>query len=116
MDVVFDSVGKDTFDASLATLRPRGMMVLYGQSSGAVPPVDPQRLNQGGALFLTRPSLPYYVATREELVSRASELFDWVRDGELSVRIGETHQLAAAAEAHRRLAGRAPIGKIQELP
>jgi NADPH:quinone reductase len=116
MDVVYDSVGKVTFDRSLDCLRPRGYMVLYGQSSGAVPPVDPQLLNREGSLFLTRPSLPHHTAPREELLSRAGDVFDWVRSGELDVRIGESHPLADAAEAHRRLEGRQTTGKILLLP
>ncbi len=116
IDVVYDSVGKTTFDRSLTCLRPRGLMVLYGQSSGAVPPVDPQRLNREGSLYLTRPNLGDYIATREELRSRAADVFDWVGDGSLHVRIGETHPLEHAAEAHRRLEGRATTGKVLLIP
>jgi len=112
LDVVYDSVGLDTFDRSLASLRPRGCMVLFGQSSGAVPPVDPQRLNSGGSLFLTRPTLGHYIATPEELHQRAGELFGWIRDGDLDVRIGETHPLERAGEAHERLTGRKTTGKV----
>lgn len=114
--VVYDSVGKDTFDASLASLRPRGMLVLFGGSSGQVPPVDLQRLNSGGSLYVTRPSLGHYVATREELVSRATELFDAVRAGTLDVRVGHTYPLAEAAEAHRALEGRHTTGKVLLVP
>src|SRR5262249_39730427 len=96
VDVVYDGVGKTTFDGSLATLRPRGMMVLYGASSGPVPPVDPQRLNSGGSLFLTRPTLKHYVATREERVARADDLFEWLRAGRLHARIGARYPLAEA--------------------
>lgn len=116
MDVVYDSVGKDTFDGSLRSLGPRGMMVLYGQSSGAVEPVDPQRLAAGGALFLTRPSLKHYVTSREWLLWRASDVFDWIEAGQLEVRIGETHPLDDAALAHRRLEGRQTTGKVLLLP
>jgi len=112
LDVVYDSVGRDTFDRSLAALRPRGCMVLFGQSSGSVPPVDPQRLNTGGSLFLTRPSLGHYIATPEELHRRAGELFAWILDGEFEVRIGETHPLEGAGEAHERLTGRKTTGKV----
>jgi len=114
--VVYDSVGKDTFDRSLECLRPRGTMVLYGQSSGAVPPVDPQRLNSGGSLFLTRPTLGHYIASVEELRARAADLFRRVRADELQVRIGETHPLRDAGVAHERLTGRRTTGKILLLP
>ena len=112
VDVVYDSVGKDTFEASLASLTRRGMLVLFGQSSGPAPMFDPQRLNAAGGLFLTRPSLAHYTATAEELAWRASDLFGWIRNGDLEVRIGETHPLEDAAEAHRRLEGRATTGKV----
>jgi len=114
--VVYDSVGKDTFDASLASLRRRGMLVLFGGSSGQVPPVDLQRLNAGGSLFVTRPTLGDYVATREELVLRAGELFDAVRAGTLDVRVEHTYPLAEAAEAHRALEGRRTTGKVLLVP
>jgi NADPH:quinone reductase len=116
VDVVYDSVGKTTFDDSLASLRPRGHLVLFGQSSGAVEPVDPQRLNRGGSLYLTRPSLAHYSSDRAELQQRAADLFAWIRDGELDVRIGETHPLEEAATAHRRLEGRETTGKVLLLP
>lgn len=112
LDVVYDSVGKDTFDRSMSVLRPRGYLVLYGQSSGAVPPVDPQRLNAGGSLFLTRPTLGHYIATPEELRRRASDLFTWIANGELDVRIGERHSLEDAGVAHERLTGRKTTGKV----
>ena len=112
VDVVYDSVGKDTFEASLASLTRRGMLVLFGQSSGPAPMFDPQRLNAAGGLFLTRPSLAHYVADADELAWRASDLFGWIRSGELHVRIGETHRLDDVAEAHRRLEGRATTGKV----
>ena len=110
--VVYDGVGRSTFDASLACLRTRGMLVLFGASSGPVPPFDIQRLNSGGSLFLTRPTLGHHIATTEELRSRADELFAAVRDGTLNVRIGARFPLAEAAEAHRALEGRATTGKV----
>jgi NADPH2:quinone reductase len=116
VDVVYDSVGKDTFDRSLSCLKPRGTMVLYGQSSGPVPPFDPQLLNRRGSLFLTRPSLQHYVATRAELLERAGEVLGWVRDGALTVRIGLELPLSQAAEAHRRLEARLTTGKVLLLP
>jgi len=114
--VVYDSVGRTTFDGSLACLRPRGYMVLFGQSSGAVPPFDPQILNAKGSLFLTRPSLGHYLLTRDELLWRAGDLFAWMASGELSVRIDSTYPLADAAEAHRALASRATSGKLLLVP
>jgi NADPH2:quinone reductase len=114
--VVYDGVGKDTFDDSLAALRPRGMMVLYGAASGPVPPLDPQRLNAGGSLFLTRPTLVHYAAGTEELRWRAGEVFDWIAKGELDVRIGGTYPLADAARAQDDLAGRRTTGKLLLLP
>ena len=115
-DVVYDSVGKDTFDHSLAALRPRGTMVLFGASSGPVPPFDPQRLNSGGSLFLTRPTLVHYVADRGELLWRAGDLFEWIAKGELDVRIGGEYPLADAARAHEDLAGRRTTGKLLLIP
>ena len=114
--VVYDGVGKDTFDDGLAALRPRGMMVLYGAASGQVPPVDPQRLNTGGSLFLTRPTLAHYIADTAELRWRAGEVFDWIAKGELDVRIGGTYPLADAARAQDDLAGRRTTGKLLLLP
>lgn len=110
--VVYDGVGRSTFDASLACLRRRGMMVLFGASSGPVPPFDIQRLNSGGSLFLTRPTLGHHIATTEELRGRAEELFAGVLDGSLDVRIGARFPLADAADAHRALEGRATTGKV----
>jgi NADPH2:quinone reductase len=110
--VVYDSVGKTTFLPGLELLVPRGMMVLFGQSSGPVAPVDPQLLNQKGSLFLTRPSLGAYIATREELLWRAGELLGWMAAGELDVRVGAEYPLADAAEAHRALEGRRTTGKV----
>ena len=116
VDVVYDSVGKDTFDKSLNCLRRRGFMVLYGQSSGSVQPVDPQTLNAKGSLYLTRPFLAHYTADRVELLGRVNDLFSWVAAGELKVRIDKTFPLAEAAEAHRYLEGRQSKGKILLLP
>jgi NADPH2:quinone reductase len=114
--VVYDGVGKDTFDDSLAALRRRGMMVLYGASSGQVPPMDPQRLNSGGSLFLTRPTLVHYIAERAELEWRVAELFGWITDGELDVHIGGTYPLADAARAQEDLAARRTTGKLLLVP
>jgi NADPH:quinone reductase len=114
--VVYDSVGKTTFMPGFDVLMPRGMMALFGQSSGAVTPVDPQLLNQKGSLFLTRPTLAHYTATREELLWRAKDLFEWIARGELSVRIGGEYALRDAAEAHRALEGRHTTGKVVLRP
>ena len=116
VDVVYDGVGKDTFDDGLACLRPRGHMVLFGQASGPVPPVDPQRLMSGGSLYLTRPTLANYVAERDELLQRAGAVLAWARDGDLDVRIGETHALADVALAHERLESRQTTGKVLLIP
>jgi NADPH2:quinone reductase len=116
VDVVYDSVGRTTFAKGLESLAPRGMMVLYGQSSGPVEPIDPQILSQKGSLFLTRPTLSHYVATREELLQRASAVLGWVADGRLKVRIGREFPLAAAAEAHRELEARRTTGKVLLIP
>lgn len=116
VDVVYDSVGKDTFDKSLDCLRPRGYMVLCGQSSGAVAPLDPQLLNANGSLFLTRPTLGHYTATRDELRWRANDLFEWMRAGRLKVTIDKTFPLAQAAEAHRYLQSRQAMGKVLLIP
>jgi NADPH2:quinone reductase len=116
VDVVYDSVGKDTFDKSLNCLRPRGYMVLFGQASGRVPPMDPQVLNQKGSLYLTRPTMGAYVATRQELLGRANDLFNWMKEGKLTVRIDQSFPLAEAAEAHRYLEGRNTKGKVLLIP
>jgi len=116
VDVVYDSVGKTTFDKSLNCLRRRGYMVLFGQSSGPVPPLDPQVLNAKGSLFLTRPTLAHYAATREELLSRTNDLFSWIAASELKVTIDTTFPLAQAAEAHRYLEGRQTKGKVLLIP
>ena len=109
---VYDSVGKTTFDGSLDCLMPRGMMVLFGQSSGPVPPFDPQILNRKGSLFFTRPNLAHHVADPEELASRAGELLGWVADGTMRVHIDRSYPLADAAEAHRALESRQTVGKV----
>ena len=114
--VVYDGVGRDTFDDSLASLAVRGTMVLFGASSGAVPPFDIQRLNRSGSLFLTRPTMRDYVSTPAELTRRADDLFGWVRDGSLSVRVGATYPLAQAARAHEDLQARRTTGKLLLLP
>jgi NADPH:quinone reductase len=115
-DVVFDGVGKDTFDASLSALRPRGMMVLFGGASGQVPPFNPQRLNSGGSLFLTRPTLAHYIADRAELLWRSGDIFRWIDKGQLNVRIGAEYPLADAPRAHEDLAGRRTTGKLILVP
>lgn len=114
--VVYDAVGKDTFWKSLNCLKPRGYMILYGQSSGAVEPVDPQVLNRKGSLFLTRPSLGHYIATQSELLQRATDLFNWMAAGELKVRIDKTFPLTEAPEAHRYMEERKTKGKLLLLP
>lgn len=116
VDVVYDSVGRATFAASMRSLKPRGYLVLYGQSSGPVEPFDPQLLNSHGSLFLTRPSLGHYALTREELEQRAGELFAWLRAGELKLRIDRELPLSEAPEAHRLLEGRATAGKLLLIP
>jgi NADPH2:quinone reductase len=116
VDVVYDGVGRDTFDASLASLAPRGMLVLFGGASGAVPPVDPMRLNRGGSLFLTRPTMKDYLQTVEERRWRARELFEAVSAGELDVRVGAAYPLADAGQAHLDLQARATTGKSILLP
>jgi NADPH:quinone reductase len=116
VDVVYDSVGKTTFDKGLNILRPRGMMVLYGGSSGAVPPFDPIILTQKGSLFLTRPSLGNYIATREELMARSGAVFGMMASGKLKLRIEHTYPLVEAQRAHRELEGRKTTGKLLLLP
>jgi NADPH2:quinone reductase len=108
---VYDAVGRDTFDGSLASLRRRGTLVLYGAASGAVPPVDPLRLQGAGSVFLTRPTLGHHVVERSELVRRAHDLFGWLADG-LSVRVHERYPLAEARRAHEDLASRRTTGKL----
>jgi len=116
LQVVYDSVGKDTFLKSLRSLAPRGMLALFGQSSGPVPAFDPGLLAQGGSLFLTRPSLFHYTLTREELMWRAGDVFNWIRSGQLKIRIHGTFPLREAAEAHRQLEGRKTTGKVLLAP
>ncbi|MCB9129436.1 MAG: quinone oxidoreductase [Anaerolineales bacterium] len=116
VDVVYDSVGATTFDKSLNCLRPRGLMALFGQSSGPVPPFNLQVLNQKGSLFVTRPTLGHYMRDRRELISRAGDVFIWAAGGELSVRIDRALPLSEAAEAHRLLEGRQTAGKLILLP
>lgn len=114
--VVYDGVGRSTFEGGLASLAPRGMMVLFGQASGPVAPLDPQILNARGSLFLTRPSLGHYIAEREELDWRARDLFGWIAEGRLRVNVGLELPLAEAAEAHRALEGRRTTGKVLLIP
>jgi NADPH:quinone reductase len=114
--VVYDGVGASTFDAGLTALRPRGHMVLYGAASGQPAPLDLRRLASGGSLYVTRPTLGHYIASRDELRWRAGDLFDWIGDGRLSVRIGGTYPLAEAARAQDDLASRRTTGKLLLLP
>lgn len=116
VQVVYDGVGRTTFDKSLACLAPRGLMALFGQSSGAVPPFDPGRLAALGSLFLTRPTLLHYIATREDLAARAGDLCGWIAAGKLEVRVGAEFPLRDAAEAHRALEGRRTTGKVLLIP
>lgn len=116
VDVVYDGVGKDTFEGSLASLRPRGMLASFGNSSGAIPPFAPLVLAQKGSLFFTRPTLGHYTLTAAELRARADDLFAWIAGGALQVRIGATFPLTAAADAHRALEGRTTTGKVLLLP
>jgi NADPH:quinone reductase len=115
VEVVYDSVGRSTFDRSLESLAVRGTLALYGQSSGVVPPVDPARLAVKG-VFLTRPTLWHYTATREELLGRARDVFSWVASGLLKLRVHRTFPLADAAEAHRMLETRQSVGKLLLIP
>ena len=116
VQVVYDSVGVKTFDGSLACLAPRGLLALFGQSSGPVPPVDPQVLNRLGSLFLTRPTLGHYIATRHELLERANEVLAWASDGRLKLSVWREYPLAMAADAHRDLESRATSGKLLLVP
>jgi NADPH:quinone reductase len=115
-DVVYDGVGAATFDESLASLRPRGAMVLYGAASGRVPPFDPMRLEGGGSLYLTRPSIRHYTATREELLGRAGEVLGWIAEGKLQIRIGGRYPLEEARRAHEDLEARRTTGKLLLFP
>ncbi len=116
LDVVYDGVGSDTFMNGLDLLRPRGMMVTFGNASGPPPEIAPLVLSQKGSLFLTRPTMEHYLQTRDELLSRSSDLFSWVQSGDVQVRIGHEYPLADAADAHRALEGRQTTGKVLLLP
>lgn len=116
VDVVYDGVGKATFEKNLNVMRLRGMLVLYGMSSGAVPPVDPAKLSDKGSLYMARTTLAHFTATREELLARTSALFAMIADGKLHLRIGKRYPLAEAAEAHRDLESRALTGKLLLTP
>jgi NADPH2:quinone reductase len=116
VDVVYDSVGKDTFEKSLNCLHPRGLMALYGQSSGRVEPQDPQILNRKGSLYLTRPTLAHYLQTRDEFLWRADDLFQWVASGALTVTIDRTLPLAEAAAAQTYMEERRTLGKVLLAP
>ena len=116
LDVVFDGVGASTFDAGLGLLKPRGLMALFGQSSGVVPPFDLGRLATMGSLYVTRPTLFSYIAERAELLRRSGEVFEWIQAGDLEVRIGHRWPLAETAEAHRALEARQTSGKVLLLP
>lgn len=115
-DVVYDSVGRSTWEQSLDSVRPRGYVVFFGNASGPVPPVDPLLLTAKGSLYITRPSIVHYTATVEELAWRAGDLFNWVTSGALRVRVDREFPLAQAAEAHRALEGRQTTGKVLLLP
>ncbi len=116
LDVVYDGVGADTFERGLDLLRPRGLMASFGNASGPVPPIAPLVLSRKGSLFLTRPTMGDYLQTRDELLGRCGDLFEWIRDGDLEVHVGSSYPLADAAEAHRALEGRATTGKVLLLP
>jgi NADPH2:quinone reductase len=116
VDVVYDSVGKTTFEKGLNVLRPRGMMVLFGGSSGAVPPFDLIALSQKGSLYVNRPTLVNYIATREELMARSGAVFGMIAAGKLKLRIAHTYPLAEAQQAHRDLEGRKTTGKLLLIP
>jgi NADPH2:quinone reductase len=116
LPVVYDSVGKTTFEGSLACLRPRGLMALFGGSSGAVPPFDLIRLSTMGSLYVTRPTMKDYIATRGDLDQRAGDIFRWVADGTLKLRLEHTYPLADAAQAHRDLEARKTTGKVLLIP
>lgn len=116
VDVVYDSVGRTTFEKSLNCLRRRGMLVLFGQSSGTVSPVDLGILNSKGSLYVTRPGLPHYTATREELLWRAGDVLQWIADKSLKIRVDRTYPLNEAAKAQQALEGRETAGKVILLP
>lgn len=113
---MYDGVGKSTFDASLASLAVRGTLALFGASSGPVPPVDPQRLNAAGSVFLTRPNLAHFTRTPDEFAWRAGELLDAIADGSITITVGGHYPLADAAQAHRDLQGRKTTGSIVLVP
>jgi len=116
VEVVYDSVGQSTFDKSLDCLSPRGYLVLFGQSSGPVPPLNVGTLAAKGSLYVTRPTLANYANNREELLERSGDLFNWLAAGELKLRIDKTFPLSEAAEAHRQLEGRKTTGKVLLIP
>lgn len=116
VDVVYDSVGKTTFEKSMNCLKPRGYLVLYGQASGPVSPIDPQILNRKGSIFLTRPSLVHYIDDPLELIQRSRDLFKWIHEGSLKVKIDQTFPLSEAAEAHRYMEARKSKGKVLLIP
>jgi len=116
VDVIYDGVGATTFDKGLNCLRPRGVMALYGAASGPVGPLDLQRLNAGGSLFVTRPSLNHHIVSREELLQRAGDVLGWIRDGKINLRVETTFPLEKAPDAHRALEGRQTTGKVLLIP
>jgi NADPH2:quinone reductase len=116
VDVVYDGVGKDTFEKNLNVMRLRGMLVLYGMSSGPVPPVDPAKLSEKGSLYMARTTLAHFTASREELMARTGALFEMIADGKLKVRIGKKYPLADAAQAHRDMEARKIAGKLLLIP
>ena len=116
VDVIYDGVGATTFDKGLNCLRPRGLMALYGAASGPVGPLDLQRLNAGGSLFVTRPSLNHHIASREELLQRSGDVLGWIRDGKINLRMETTFPLEKAPDAHRALEGRQTTGKVLLIP
>jgi len=116
LDVVYDGVGAATFMDSIELIRPRGLMATFGNASGPVPPLSPLLLSQKGSLFLTRPTLAHYIATRDELLARCADLFTWIGQGDLEVHIGAEYPLASAADAHRALEGRKTTGKVLIRP
>lgn len=116
VDVVYDGVGRSTFEGDLLSLHPRGMLVLYGAASGPVPPFDPQRLQGHGSLFLTRPTLGHYVADRDELLNRAADVFDWISSGAMKIAIPHRYRLSDARRAHEDLAARRTTGKLMLIP
>ena len=116
VDVIYDGVGATTFDKGLNCLRPRGLMALYGAASGPVGPLDLQRLNAGGSLFVTRPSLNHHIVSREELLQRSGDVLGWIRDGKINLRVETTFPLEKAPDAHRALEGRQTTGKVLLIP